>query len=256
MQEQNIGFLRYDQKKMPMQKTATILIIGDEVLSGRTQDANTSFLASRLGELGIEVVETRTVRDVSEEIIRAVNELRARSDYLFTTGGIGPTHDDITSECIAKAFGVGFGVNAEARKRLEAYYAARGTEVNEARLRMAMIPEGAKLIDNPVSTAPGFNVGNVYVMAGVPKIMQAMFEGIALTLEGGAPMTSVTITCDKREGDIAAELTDIQNKYPEVKIGSYPSIGGPAPSLSLVLRGTDGVMVEKAARDVEKLVGR
>ena len=238
------------------QKTAAILIIGDEVLSGRTQDANTSFIATRLGELGIDLIEARTVRDISEEIIAAVNELRARVDYLFTTGGIGPTHDDITSENIAKAFGVALELHPEAKRRLEEYYAPRNIGLNEARLLMAMIPKGAKLIDNPASAAPGFNIGNVYVMAGVPKIMQAMFEGMAPTLIGSAPMLSRTITCNAREGDIAEGLTDIQNRYPDIKIGSYPAfMAGPGPSLSLVLRGKDATLLNKAVAEVGKLVG-
>lgn len=237
------------------QKTAAILIIGDEILSGRTVDANTSFIATRLAELGIDVIEVRTVRDISGEIVDAVNQLRIRVNHLFTTGGIGPTHDDITSENIARAFGVALELNPEARRRLEEYYAPRNIGLNEARLRMAMIPKGASLIDNPASAAPGYNIGNVYVMAGVPKIMQAMFESIVPTLTGGAPMLSRTIACNAREGDIADGLAEIQNRYPDVKIGSYPAfMASSGSSLSIVLRGRDKALLDRAAAAVDKLV--
>ena len=237
------------------QKTAALLVIGDEVLSGRTQDLNTSFIATRLGELGIDLVEARTVRDVGHEIVSAVNELRARVDYLFTTGGIGPTHDDITSENIAKAFGVSLDLHPEAKRRLEEYYKTRDIVMNEARLRMAMIPCGAILIDNPVSTAPGYVIGNVYVMAGVPKIMQALFENIAPRLCASAPMIARTVVCNAREGDIAEGLTTIQNLYPDIKIGSYPAfMAASGPTLSLVLRGRDAAILEQAVTDVQKLV--
>lgn len=236
-------------------KTAAILIIGDEVLSGRTQDANTPFLASRLSDMGIEVVEVRTVRDVTGEIVEAVNALRARVDYLFTTGGIGPTHDDITSESIARAFGVPVELNPAARQKLADYYTPRQTELNAARLRMATIPQGARLIDNPVSAAPGFQIGNVYVMAGVPSIMQAMFEGLIAGLDGGPPIQSLAITCRAREGDIAHGLTDIQNRWPDVKIGSYPAfLPGSQASLTLVLRARDPARLAGAAAEIRELV--
>src|SRR3954451_19193777 len=169
--------------------TACLLVIGNEVLSGRTRDANIQFLATHLGERGIPLREVRIIPDVPETIISTVNEVRAKFDYVFTTGGIGPTHDDITSECIARAFGVKWVLHEEARRRLAAGY-ANPADLNEARLRMAHVPEGAVLIDNPVSRAPGFQIGNVFVMAGVPRIMQAMFDGIKHGLAGGAPVLS------------------------------------------------------------------
>ncbi|WP_343716351.1 molybdopterin-binding protein [Inquilinus sp.] len=232
--------------------TAAVLVIGDEILSGRTKDANMGFLAERLTGLGIRLREARVVPDVPEEIVAAVNALRARYDYVFTTGGIGPTHDDITAECIAQAFGVPLLRHPEAVRRLEAHY--EPGQLNEARLRMANVPEGGTLIDNPVSAAPGFRIGNVHVMAGVPRIMQAMFDGIAPTLAGGDKVLSRTVTCDLGEGVIAAGLGAIAAEYPELSVGSYPYFRAGKFGTSLVLRGTDAARLSAATEAVRVLV--
>ncbi|OWJ64223.1 competence/damage-inducible protein A [Inquilinus limosus] len=232
--------------------TAAVLVIGDEILSGRTKDANMGFLAERLTELGIRLREARVVPDVPEEIIAAVNALRARYDYVFTTGGIGPTHDDITAECVARAFGVPLLRHPEAVRRLEAHY--EPGQLNEARLRMANVPEGGTLIDNPVSAAPGFRIGNVHVMAGVPRIMQAMFDGIAPTLAGGDKVLSRTVTCDLGEGVIAAGLGAIAAEYSELSVGSYPYFRAGKFGTSLVLRGTDAARLSAATEAVRVLV--
>jgi len=218
--------------------TACLLIIGNEILSGRTQDANLAVIAKGLNEVGVRLREVRVIPDVAETIIAAVNETRANFDYVFTTGGIGPTHDDITSECIARAFGVRWTLNEEARRRLAAGY-ANPADLNEARLRMAHIPEGAALIDNPVSRAPGFRIGNVFVMAGVPRIMQAMFDGIKHDLAGGAPVLSRTVTSGLPEGVLAEGLGELQERYPDFDIGSYPYYRRGGYGTSLVARGTD-----------------
>ncbi|MGO1077951.1 competence/damage-inducible protein A [Inquilinus sp. CA228] len=232
--------------------TAAVLVIGDEILSGRTKDANMGFLAERLTDLGIRLREARVVADVPEEIVAAVNALRARYDHVFTTGGIGPTHDDITAECVARAFGVPLLRHPEAVRRLEAHYEAG--QLNEARLRMANVPEGGTLIDNPVSAAPGFRIGNVHVMAGVPRIMQAMFDGIAPTLAGGDKVLSRTVTCDLGEGVIAAGLGAIAAVHPELSIGSYPYFRAGRFGTSLVLRGTDAERLSSATEAVRSLV--
>ena len=232
--------------------TAAVLVIGDEILSGRTKDANMGFLAERLTELGIRLREARVVADVPEEIVAAVNALRARYDHVFTTGGIGPTHDDITAECVALAFGVPLLRHPEAVRRLEAHYEAG--QLNEARLRMANVPEGGTLIDNPVSAAPGFRIGNVHVMAGVPRIMQAMFDGIASTLAGGDKVLSRTVACDLGEGVIAAGLGAIAAEYPELSVGSYPYFRAGKFGTSLVLRGTDAARLSSATEAVRVLV--
>jgi len=233
------------EKSTPSEKniTAAIIIIGNEILSGRTQDANAAFIANRLSLRGITLHEIRVVRDDRAAIIATVNALRARYTYIFTTGGIGPTHDDITASCIAEAFGVPHVIDAGARARLVEYYAPSGTELNEARLRMATLPQGSALIDNPVSGAPGFKIGNVFVMAGIPKVMRAMFDHVETMIEGGAVVLSSTVACNMREGDIAHDLGDIQNDFLDIDIGSYPHTGGggavTGPSLSIVLRGTE-----------------
>ncbi|MEZ0223107.1 MAG: competence/damage-inducible protein A [Alphaproteobacteria bacterium] len=233
--------------------TSAILVVGNEILSGSTQDANIAFIAKRLAARGIQLSEVRIVRDDEAQIVQTLNELRAKYRYVFTTGGIGPTHDDITAECIAKAFGVAHVVNAEAKRLLEEYYATRGVTLNDARLRMAMVPEGAKLIDNPVSVAPGFNIGNVFVMAGVPKIMQGMFDHVDKLIEGGKPVLSKALRCNQKEGDIAAELGAIQKEFPEVDIGSYPHMYQ-TPSLSLVLRCADEAQLDAAAAKVAAMI--
>jgi molybdenum cofactor synthesis domain-containing protein len=200
--------------------SAAIIIIGNEVLSGRTQDSNIRFLAKGLHDVGIRLREVRIIADLETAIIDAIHHLRDRYDYVFTTGGIGPTHDDITSESIAKAFNVPLILDPRAVACLKDYIPPE--DLNEARLRMARIPEGADLIDNPVSRAPGFKIGNVYVMAGVPKIMQAMFEGLKPSLIGGQKILTKSITIYCKEGTIASELSDIQKDFKDDDIGSYP----------------------------------
>lgn len=241
---------------MPEAKTVTaaLLIIGNEILSGRTKDANLPYIAERLNDLGIRLREVRVVPDVCDEIVDAVNALRGRYDYVFTTGGIGPTHDDITAECVAKAFGRELIQNAEARRRMQARYDSMGIELNEARLRMANTPEGAKLVDNPVSGAPGFQMENVFVMAGVPKIMQAMFESLRERLVGGAPLLSRSITCSLPEGTLAGGLAAIQRRHPDIDIGSYPSYASSGFGVAVVLRYTDAAALDAAVREVQALI--
>jgi molybdenum cofactor synthesis domain-containing protein len=234
--------------------TAAIMIVGNEILSGRTQDANIQFIAERLALRGIKLSEVRVVRDEEPAIIKAAHELSREYDVVFSTGGIGPTHDDITSECIAKAFDAPIEINAEARRRLEEHYRSRGREMSEGSLRMARIPKGAVLIDNPASIAPGFKIKNIHVLAGVPKIMQAMFMAIEPSLPQGEPVLSSTITCALREGDIALELENIQKEFPDVEIGSYPVMGGVKPDLSLVLRATDEKRLKTAVEKVAEMV--
>lgn len=234
-------------------KTACLLLIGNELLSGRTQDKNMAYLGKSLSEMGIHLRECRVIPDVEAVIIDTLNACRARFDYVFTTGGIGPTHDDITAACVAKAFGQRLMRHPEALKRLEAYY--EPGMLNEARLKMAETPEGARLIGNPISAAPGFIMENVYVMAGVPSIMQAMFEGIRGELKGGAPVRSRSLTTAAAEGDIAAGLAAIQANYPQVEIGSYPQIRpGALPGLSIVLRGVEDETLAQAADQVRALL--
>ncbi|MDH5557825.1 MAG: competence/damage-inducible protein A [Alphaproteobacteria bacterium] len=234
--------------------TAALLIIGNEILSGRTTDANVPYIAGRLNALGIRLSEVRVVPDVEAEIVDALNALRARYTYVFTTGGIGPTHDDITADCVAKAFGVALVEDAEARRRLEERYAETGIELNEARLRMARAPVGAVLIDNPVSAAPGFQIENVFVMAGVPKIMQAMFESLRERLVGGDPLISRSIASRLPEGMIAQGLGEIQARHQGVDIGSYPSYSSAGFGVAVVLRHTDRAVLNAAARDVIALI--
>ncbi len=233
---------------------ACLLIIGNEILSGRTQDANLAFLGHALNELGIQLAEARVIPDQPATIVATVNEVRARYDYVFTTGGIGPTHDDITSECVAEAFEVELLRNSEAVRRLEDHYAGSDLELNEARLRMANIPDGAELIDNPVSAAPGYRIGNVLVMAGVPRIMQAMFDGIKHTLTGGAKVLSRTVHCDLGEGNVAAGLGEIQARYASVEIGSYPYFRTGRFGTNLVLRSRNEDALDAAAAEVVELV--
>jgi molybdenum cofactor synthesis domain-containing protein len=236
-----------------MKPTAAILIIGNEILSGTTQDANIAWMGARLNQRGIPLMEVRIVRDDEEAIVQAVNELRKKYKYLFTTGGIGPTHDDITADCVAKAFEAPIGINVEARKRLEEHYASHTVELNEARLRMARIPVGGELINNPVTVAPGFRMENVFVLAGVPKIMQGMFQSVEGLLEGGKPVLSTTVSCNQKEGDIAAALGDLQKQYADIDIGSYPHMDE-TPSLSLILRGTDEKRLSAAAQKVAEII--
>ncbi len=235
--------------------TAALVVIGDEILSGRTKDVNIGAVADFCSDLGIALGEVRVVPDIEDEIVNAINAVRARYSYVFTTGGIGPTHDDITADAVAKAFGVALPINPEARAMLEARWRQTGTEVNEARLRMARIPEGASLIVNSVSAAPGFRIGNVHVMAGVPVIMRAMLEAIAPTLKGGRKVKSITILCRVGEGSIGAAFGVIQAEFPDVKMGSYPQMGQGLVLTELVLRAADEGRLAVAAERVKAMVG-
>jgi molybdenum cofactor synthesis domain-containing protein len=228
------------------QPTAAVLLIGDEILSGRTKDKNLGFLADYLNALGIDLKEARIVSDVEGEIVTAVNALRSRYTYVFTTGGIGPTHDDITADAIAKAFNVPIGHDPRAVEILFEYFKANGREPNEARMRMARIPEGATLIANPVSAAPGFQIGNVFVMAGVPKIMNAMMDDVAPRLSRGVPMLSRNIEFLGGEGDAARPLGEIQKRFPSVVIGSYPFQTPEGFGTNLVLRSRDAAALDQA----------
>ena len=234
--------------------TAGLLVIGDEILSGRTKDVNIAATAEFCTELGIELREVRVVADVTDDIVEALNALRARYTYIFTTGGIGPTHDDITADAVAKAFGVALPIHAEARAMLEARWKQTGTEVNEARLRMARIPEGADLIVNAVSAAPGFRIGNVHVMAGVPIIMKSMLEAILPTLKGGKKVLSMTVPARVGEGNIGGPLGQLQLEYPDVKMGSYPQMGAGYVRTELVLRSADEARLIEAAAKVRAMV--
>ena len=234
--------------------TAALIVIGDEILSGRTKDVNIGATADFCTDLGIDLKEVRVVSDETDDIVAAVNALRARYTYVFTTGGIGPTHDDITADAVAKAFGVALPINAQAREMLEARWRQTGTEVNEARLRMARIPEGADLIVNSVSAAPGFRIGNVHVMAGVPIIMRAMLEAIAPTLQGGKKVMSVTVRAAVGEGTVGGPLGELQAQYPDVKMGSYPQMGKDRVMTELVLRSADPDRLAEAAEKVRAMV--
>ena len=234
--------------------TAALIVIGDEILSGRTKDVNIGAVADFCTDLGIDLKEVRVVSDETDDIVAAVNAVRARYTYVFTTGGIGPTHDDITADAVAKAFGVELPINAQAREMLEARWKETGTEVNEARLRMARIPEGADLIVNSVSAAPGFRLGNVHVMAGVPIIMRAMLEAIAPTLKGGKKVQSITVRAAVGEGTVGTALGELQALYPDVKMGSYPQMGKGRTMTELVLRSSDPLRLEEAAGKVRAMV--
>lgn len=233
-------------------KTAGVLLIGNELLSGRTRDANLPYLAQWLNRRGIEVTEARIVPDEEAVIVAAVNEMRRRHDHVFTTGGIGPTHDDITADCIAKAFGVGIDHHPEAVAALERHYPPG--EFTEARRRMARIPHGATLIDNPVSRAPGFQIGNVFVLAGIPAVMQAMLESLGHRLVGGAPLESVTVSVFAPESRIADGLRRLQTEMPDVLFGSYPFYGAARYGTSLVMRARDRDRLEQAADRVRELI--
>lgn len=220
--------------------TACVILIGNEILSGRTQDKNLSFLATGLNEIGIQLREARVIPDIREKIVETVNECRAEFDYVFTTGGIGPTHDDITSECIAEAFGVTMYRDQEIVDLLNSYMQNRGnSEMNEARMRMATFPEGAVLIKNEVSAAPGYMIGNVLVMAGVPRIMQGMFQEAKVHLKGGKTVQARGLVVDLPEGTIAEPLALVQARFKEIDIGSYPQMREVGFRVSVVVRGTD-----------------
>jgi molybdenum cofactor synthesis domain-containing protein len=235
--------------------TAAVLIIGDEILSGRTADTNLNIIARFLCALGIDLLEARTVGDRPGQIVEALNALRTRHDYVFTTGGIGPTHDDITADCVAEAFGVGIGERADALAILERRY---GDELNVARRRMARIPEGGVLISNPVTDAPGFQIGNVFVMAGVPRIMTAMLEDVAPRLRTGAIVHARTLrVIDVGEGAIAAPLAEAARANPDLSLGSYPFGAGSDGEIgtNLVVRGRDARAVEAAVAALAATLG-
>ena len=226
--------------------TAAMLVIGDEILSGRTRDANMYHLAGQLTEQGIDLKEVRVVSDDPKAIIAAVQSLSDSYTHVFTSGGIGPTHDDITADCIAKAFGVHIDVRDDARAILQAHYDAQKQPLNEARLRMARIPVGASLIDNPVSKAPGFTLKNVHVMAGVPSIFQAMTASVLPSLTGGQPLISQTYRVERGEGDIALPLGALAQAFPELSIGCYPFQKDGLFGANVVIRGTDFGMLDQA----------
>jgi molybdenum cofactor synthesis domain-containing protein len=232
--------------------TAAMLVIGDEILSGRTRDANMYHLAGLLTAAGITLAEVRVVADDTAAIIAGVNALRAAYDHVFTSGGIGPTHDDITAEAIAAAFGVGIGIRDDARALLQAHYDRAGLPFNEARQRMARIPDGASLIDNPVSTAPGFTLQNVHVMAGVPNIFQAMIASVLPTLTGGQPLLSQSLRVNRGEGDIAAPFAAIAADFPNLSMGSYPFNQNGSFGTNLVVRGTDPADLDRAMAQLTK----
>jgi molybdenum cofactor synthesis domain-containing protein len=234
--------------------TAALAVIGDEILSGRTQDKNVAQLATWLNVQGIRLAEVRIVPDDSARIVEAVNALRASHDYLFTTGGIGPTHDDITVDAIAAAFGVPVVIHPEARAILENYYRGRPGGLNEARLRMARVPEGAELIANPSSGAPGVKIGNVYILAGVPHIAASMMEALTGTLEGGRPVVSVTVGARAAESEVADLLRETEEAHPGVAIGSYPFFKDGTYGANFVVRSDDGELARETGSDlIERL---
>jgi molybdenum cofactor synthesis domain-containing protein len=236
---------RCEETAMP-NPTAAMLVIGDEILSGRTRDGNTHYLAGELTRHGIRLCEGRVVADDPTAIISAVNALRDAFDHVFTSGGIGPTHDDITADAIAAAFAVPIGIRADAHALLFQHYARAGLEFNAARQRMARIPEGATLIENPVSTAPGFTLGNVHVMAGVPNIFQAMVASVLPTLTGGEPLLSQSLRVNRGEGEIAGPFGLLAAAFPDLAMGSYPFIQNGAHGTNLVIRGTDAARLAAA----------
>lgn len=224
--------------------TAAMLVIGDEILSGRTRDSNMHHLAGALTVHGIRLAEARVVADHPAQIKSAVQALSAGYDHVFTSGGIGPTHDDITADAVAAAMGAAIDIRDDARAVLQAHYDRQGQELNTARLRMARIPDGASLIDNPISAAPGFTIGNVHVMAGVPVIFEAMVASIMPTLTGGPPMLSQSLRIVRGEGDVAAPLGQLAAEHPEVSIGSYPFHRDGVHGTNIVVRSQDGAAVD------------
>jgi molybdenum cofactor synthesis domain-containing protein len=236
--------------------TAAMIVIGDEILSGRTKDRNIGHLADIMTAIGIDLKEVRIVPDEEDEIVSALNAVRARYSYVFTTGGIGPTHDDITADSVAKAFGVPCEYDAKALALLAANYANRNIEFNDARKRMARMPRGADHIDNPVSVAPGFRIGNVHVMAGVPSIFQAMLDNVVPTLKTGTKLLSATVQCPFGEGLIGGPLAEIQNTYPDTIIGSYPKYQDGSFWTELVVRARSQASLDAARQAVETMVAK
>ncbi len=236
---------------MPNAPTAAVLVIGDEILSGRTKDRNIGFIAETLTDIGIDLTEVRVVSDSEEAIVEALQALSGRYDFVFTSGGIGPTHDDITADSVARAFGLPIGIDQRAVDLLMPFWKGRGIEPNESRLRMARIPEGARLIPNSVSAAPGFVVKNVFVMAGVPAIMQAMMDEVVKMLPASTPLVSVTIEAHRGEGDIAVPAATVQKAFPTVRIGSYPYHDGQKFTTRLVLRSRDAAALAAAKAAME-----
>jgi molybdenum cofactor synthesis domain-containing protein len=235
--------------------TAGLMVIGDEILSGRTKDKNIGYIAEYLTNIGVDLREVRVVPDIEEEIVAALNVMRSRYTYLFTTGGIGPTHDDITADCVAKAFGVALPYHPEAVEILQKRWA--GTPLNEARMLMTRVPQGGSLIYNKVSGAPGFRIGNVFVMAGIPSVMNAMLDEVAPTLATGARMLSETIRADAREGDVGTQLGEIARAHPETMIGSYPFFDDKQkPNTNIVVRSRDPEKLAAAAAAVREMLVR
>ena len=235
------------------QPTASMLVIGDELLSGRTQDANMHHLANKLTEIGINLSEARFIRDDAAVIVSNIVELSTKFDYLFTSGGIGPTHDDITTDCVAEAFGRQVSVRSDAFNILKKYYDGKGIELNEARLRMARIPEKADLIENIISGAPGYIIENVYVMAGVPRIFQSMLQTVLPNLKKGTPTLSTSIKLYKGEGDIALELEQIVKAFNKLTFGSYPFNENGIHGTNIVIRGKDKKLMIKAEEKVRTI---
>jgi molybdenum cofactor synthesis domain-containing protein len=236
--------------------TAAILVIGDEILSGRTKDKNIGYIAEYLTNIGVDLKEVRVVADEEADIVAALNALRARYEYVFTTGGIGPTHDDITADSVAKAFGVTIGPHPEAVAMMEKRVAETGGVMNEARMRMTRVPAGAELVYNTVSAAPGFWIGNVIVMAGVPHIMQVMLDYVAPKLKTGVKMLSEQVRADCREGDIGTELGEIAKKHPDVIIGSYPFMDERGGNTNVVVRSRDPQKLAAAMSAVKAMLSR
>ncbi len=237
-------------------QTAAMLVIGDEILSGRTRDSNMHHLAQQLTGHGIELLEVRVVADDPLAIARAVNALRGAYDHVFTSGGIGPTHDDITADAIAAAFGVPIGHRADAMDLLGAHYARQGLDFNDARQRMARIPDGARLIDNPVSVAPGFSVENVHVMAGVPRIFEAMLAGVLSQIAHGKPLLSRNLRLLRGEGEIATAFGNFAAEYPDLAMGSYPFNQDGVFGTNLVLRGEDATRLDVALAALSDLLAK
>ena len=235
--------------------TAAMLVIGDEILSGRTRDSNMHHLAGKLTEAGIDLAEVRMVADDRTAIVEGVRALARPHDHLFTSGGIGPTHDDITADCVAEAMGASIDVRQDARGILQAHYDRQGIEMNEARLRMARIPDDATLIDNPISAAPGFTIGNVHVMAGVPAIFEAMVASILPTIAGGIPVLSENVRIERAEGDIAARLSELAREFANLSFGSYPFRQNGRYGANVVIRGTEPQLINHAAAQLRAAFG-